>query len=282
MKIAETVAQARALFDALPRPLGFVPTMGALHDGHLQLVRTARTRCAGVGVSVFVNPLQFAANEDLARYPRDLQGDRAKLAEAGVDALFVPDAAAMYPAGFTTYVDVGRLGTTFEGIVRPTHFRGVATVVAKLLNVVRPDVLFLGQKDAQQTAVLRAVVRDLAFPASVEVVPTIRERDGLAMSSRNSYLTPEQRIHASSLYRALVVLRDTLQRNETKAAAVGAARSTLSPLAVPDYFDVVDAETFEPIDRLNGSAFVIGAARFGRTRLIDNLYVTSADPDRPV
>ncbi|HEY1656556.1 MAG TPA: pantoate--beta-alanine ligase [Candidatus Tumulicola sp.] len=276
MKIAETVAPARALFDVLPRPLGFVPTMGALHDGHLQLVRAARARCASVGVSVFVNPLQFAPNEDLARYPRDLEGDRAKLAAAGVDVLFVPDAATMYPPGFTTSVDVGRLGTTFEGVIRPTHFRGVATVVAKLLHVVRPDVLFLGQKDAQQTAVLRTIVRDLSFPVEVEIVPTIRERDGLAMSSRNSYLTAQERAQASSLYRALLALRETLARGGSKSEAVGSARSTLSPQASPDYFDLVDAETFEPIERPNGPAFVIGAARFGRTRLIDNLLLADA------
>lgn len=281
MQSAATVAQARALFDLLPRPLGFVPTMGALHDGHVQLVRAARARCAAVGVSVFVNPLQFGPNEDFARYPRDLEGDRKKLADAGVDALFVPGAAAMYPLGFTTFVDVGRLGSTFEGSARPSHFRGVATVMAKLLLVVRPDVLFLGQKDAQQTAVLRTMIRDLAFPVEVEVVPTIRERDGLAMSSRNSYLTAEQRAQAGSLYRALTVLRDTLAQGGVKHDAVAAARSTLSPLATLDYFDVVDAETFEPVDRLDGAAFVIGAARFGRTRLIDNVYVTADALGKP-
>ena len=281
MQTVATTAQARAFVDRLPRPLGFVPTMGALHDGHLQLVRAARARCSAVAVSVFVNPLQFGPNEDLAKYPRDFEGDREKLAGAGVDVLFAPDAAAMYPSGFTTYVDVGALGTTFEGVIRPDHFRGVATVVAKLLHVVRPDVLFLGQKDAQQTAVLRAMVRDLEFPADVEVVPTIRERDGLAMSSRNAYLDSEQRAHAASLYRALIALRETLERGGTKADAIGVARSSLSPLAVPDYFDVVDAGTFEPVGGLAPPAFVIGAARFGDTRLIDNLYVSAGALERP-
>jgi pantoate--beta-alanine ligase len=281
MQTAATVAQARALFDRLPRPLGFVPTMGALHDGHLGLVRAARQRCASVGASVFVNPLQFGANEDLARYPRDLEGDRDKLAGAGVDVLFVPGADAMYPPGFATHVDVGPVGATFEGIVRPAHFRGVATVVAKLLGIARPDVLFLGQKDAQQTAVLRRMVRDLEFPVEIQVVATMRERDGLAMSSRNVYLEPEARAAAASLYRALVALRDALERGAGKAEAVGVARSTLSPVAMPDYFDVVDAESFEPLDRLRPPAFVIGAARFGNTRLIDNLYVNALALERP-
>ncbi|MGA8534194.1 MAG: pantoate--beta-alanine ligase [Candidatus Tumulicola sp.] len=273
MQIATTLAQARALFDALPRPLGFVPTMGALHAGHLQLLRVARERSVSVGVSIFVNPLQFGANEDFAKYPRDLRGDRRKLEEAAVDALFTPDVDAMYPAGFTTYVDVGPIGSTFEGIVRPRHFRGVATVVAKLLHAVRPDVLFLGQKDAQQAWVLRRMIADLEFPVAVEIVPTIRENDGLAMSSRNAYLSPNQRAEAPSLYRALMALRDVLARGGSKAEAVGIARATLSPKGVPDYFDVVDADTFEPVERLAAPAFVIGAARFGGTRLIDNLYV---------
>lgn len=276
MQTVATVAQARAAFDNLPRPLGFVPTMGALHEGHLQLVRAARRRCASVAASVFVNPLQFGPNEDLAKYPRDFEGDRDKLAAAGVDGLFAPDVATMYPPGFSTSVDVGRIATTFEGVVRPDHFRGVATVVAKMLHVVRPDILILGQKDAQQTAVLRRMVADLEFPVDVDVVPTIRERDGLAMSSRNAYLDPGQRAQAGSLYRALVALRDILERGGTKAEAVAGARSTLSSLAAADYFDVVDAVTFEPLERLAIPAFVIGAARFGSTRLIDNLYVTAA------
>jgi pantoate--beta-alanine ligase len=273
MLVARTLAEARAVFDALPRPIGFVPTMGALHAGHLKLLRVAREKSASVSVSIFVNPLQFGANEDFAKYPRDLEGDRRKLDDAHVDALFSPDVTAMYPSGFTTYVDVGRIGSTFEGIVRPRHFRGVATVVAKLLHVVRPDILFLGQKDAQQAWVLRKMITDLEFPVNVEIVPTIRERDGLAMSSRNAYLSAEQRAQAPSLYRALLALRAALERGIAKAEASAVARSTLSELATPDYFDVVDADTFEPIERLTLPAFVIGAARFGSTRLIDNLYL---------
>jgi pantoate--beta-alanine ligase len=275
MQIATTVAQARALFDVLPRPLGLVPTMGALHRGHLELLRRARQECVSVGASVFVNPLQFAPGEDLERYPRDFEGDREKLAAGGADVLFAPSDSAMFPTGFTTVVEVGPLGTVFEGMLRPSHFRGVATVVAKLLHIVQPDVLYLGQKDAQQTAVIRKMVRDLEFPTKVEIVPTVRDEDGLALSSRNAYLTAEQRLQAPTLYRALQAMRDALQRGESKADAVATARRTLAPLAAPDYFDVVDADTFEPLERLRPPAFIIGAARFGTTRLLDNLWVTS-------
>jgi pantoate--beta-alanine ligase len=273
MQIADTVASARAFFDALPRPLGFVPTMGALHDGHLELVRRARAECASVAASVFVNPLQFGPGEDLAKYPRDFQGDREKLNAAGVDVLFVPDEAAMYPAGFSTAVDVGALGTVYEGAIRPHHFRGVATVIAKLLSIVGPDVLYLGQKDAQQTAVIGRIARDLDFRVRVDVVPTVRESDGLALSSRNAYLSEEQRAAAPSLYRALCALRDAMARGARKAEAVALARAALDPLAVPDYFDVVDARTFEPLDRLRSPAFIIGAARFDGTRLLDNVFL---------
>ena len=273
MQIAQTVAQARALFDVLPRPLGFVPTMGALHEGHLSLVRQATQDCVAVAASVFVNPLQFSPNEDLQRYPRDFEGDRAKLAEAGVAVLFAPEVAAMYPPGFSTAVDVGAMGSRFEGAVRPEHFRGVTTVVAKLLHIVRPDYLYLGQKDAQQTAVLRKMVRDLEFPLQVRVVPTVREADGLAMSSRNVYLSPEERAQAPTLHRALVALHDALANGASKREAIERARVTLGAKAIPDYFDVVDAATFEPLEKLAPPAFVVGAARFGGTRLIDNLWV---------
>lgn len=273
MQVATGIAQARALFDVLPRPLGFVPTMGALHDGHIELVRRARADCASVIASVFVNPLQFGPSEDLARYPRDFEGDRTKLAEGGVDVLFAPGTETMYPPGFSTYVDVGDLGATFEGAIRPEHFRGVTTVVAKLLHVVKPDVLYLGQKDAQQTAVLRKMVRDLEFGLKVTIVPTVRESDGLAMSSRNAYLSSEQRAQAPSLHAALKAMRSALERGESKSAATASARATLWSQASPDYFDVVDADTFEPTETLRAPAFVIGAARFGSTRLLDNLYL---------
>jgi pantoate--beta-alanine ligase len=273
VQIASTISQARALFDVLPRPLGFVPTMGALHDGHLALVRRARAESVAVGSSVFVNPLQFGPEEDLARYPRDLEGDQAKLAQAGVDVLFIPSPLAMYPPGFSTSVDTGVVGQLYEGAIRPTHFRGVATVVSKLLNIVRPDVLYVGQKDAQQTAVLRRMVADLEVPVRVEIVPTLREADGLAMSSRNAYLSPEEREAAPSLHHALQAVRLAMASGRSKADAIAAGRTRLHPLAELDYLDVVDANTFMPLDTLSPPAFVIGAARFGSTRLLDNLWI---------
>jgi pantoate--beta-alanine ligase len=273
VQIASTISQARALFDVLPRPLGFVPTMGALHDGHLALVRRARAESVAVGSSVFVNPLQFGPEEDLARYPRDLEGDQAKLAQAGVDVLFIPSPLAMYPPGFSTSVDTGAVGQLYEGAIRPTHFRGVATVVSKLLNIVRPDALYVGQKDAQQTAVLRRMVADLEVPVRVEIVPTLREADGLAMSSRNAYLSPEEREAAPSLHHALQAVRLAMASGRSKADAIAAGRTRLHPLAELDYLDVVDANTFMPLDTLSPPAFVIGAARFGSTRLLDNLWI---------
>lgn len=275
MQVAETIAHAAALFDVLPRPLGFVPTMGALHEGHLALVRQANTQCVAVAASVFVNPLQFGVNEDLDRYPRDFEGDRTKLADAGVDVLFAPDVAVMYPPGFSTAIDVGAIGSVFEGAVRPTHFRGVATVVAKLLHIVKPDVLYLGQKDAQQTAILRKMIRDLEFPVRVEIVPTVRERDGLALSSRNVYLSAEQRAAAPTLHQALVALHDALRAGTRKPEALAKARAVVSSLAQLDYLDAVDADTFEPVDHVRPPVFLIGAARFGTTRLLDNLWIAS-------
>lgn len=272
MHVASAVEPARERLAALPRPLGFVPTMGALHEGHLQLVRTARSQCATVAASVFVNPAQFGPGEDFERYPRDYEGDRNKLAACGVDLLFAPDAQVMYPAGFSTSVDVGELGTTFEGAIRPTHFRGVATVVSKLLNIIRPDVLYVGQKDAQQTAVLRKMVRELDGGVRVEIVPTVREPDGLALSSRNAYLTKEQRAAAPSLHlaleRMLAELRDGKDTASARESALGVLRA-----GVWDYLDVVDMNTFTPLERLKSPAFVIGAARFGTTRLLDNLLI---------
>jgi pantoate--beta-alanine ligase len=273
VQIAQTVARARALFAALPRPLGFVPTMGALHDGHLELVARARARCASVGASVFVNALQFGPKEDLASYPRDVDGDAAKLARAGVDVLFLPEDATMYPAGFATFIEVESLSARFEGAARPGHYRGVTTVVGKLLNIVRPDVLVLGQKDAQQAVLLQKMIADLNFEVEVEVVATVRETDGLAMSSRNRYLDAGQRTAAASLYRALVIVREALEGGAGKADALAAGAAALSAAGVLDYLEIVDANTFEAIERLHPPAFIIGAARFGTTRLIDNLWV---------
>jgi pantoate--beta-alanine ligase len=272
MESTGSIARARDLASALPRPLGFVPTMGALHEGHLELVRRGRARCAAVLASIFVNPLQFAPSEDFARYPRDLEEDRAKLAAAGADALFVPDAPTMYPPAFATFVEVAP-SPHFEEGQRPGHFRGVTTVIGKLLNIVRPEVLLLGQKDAQQAVLVRKMIGDLNFDVEVEIVPTVREPDGLAMSSRNRYLDPAQRAQAPTLHAALRAMLDALERGASKGDAVAAGAAALSPSAAPDYLDVVDGETFEPIERLRAPAFVIGAARFGSTRLIDNLWI---------
>lgn len=247
--------------------------MGALHEGHLQLVRTARVQCASVVASVFVNPMQFGPNEDFEKYPRDLAGDRRKLQEAGVDFIFSPDTKTMYPPGFSTIVEVGSLGTVFEGAIRPEHFRGVTTVVSKLLHVVNPDALYLGQKDAQQTAVLRKMVRDLDFQTRVEIVPTVREPDGLAMSSRNAYLSPEERAAAPSLQAALQQMLADLRAGSDVVQARDRARELLAAPGMWDYLDAVETDTFAPLEQLRAPAFIIGAARFGSTRLIDNLMV---------
>jgi pantoate--beta-alanine ligase len=274
VRVFETPAAGREILAALPRPLGLVPTMGALHEGHLRLLEAARTQCASVVASVFVNPMQFGAGEDFDRYPRDYEGDKAKLERAGADAVFMPQTGTMYPPGFSTIVDVGDLGSTYEGAVRPTHFRGVATVVTKLLHAVQPDMLYLGQKDAQQTAVLRKLIRDLDFPVRAIIVPTFREADGLALSSRNVYLTPEEREAAPTLHAALETMLAELRSGADAVQARGRALPELSPLGTWDYLDVVELDTFAPLEFLRAPAFVIGAARFGTTRLIDNLMVT--------
>ena len=273
MAVAATVEQARSAVGALPRPLGFVPTMGALHPGHLALVAAARAECASVVASVFVNPAQFGPGEDFERYPRDYAGDRAKLERAGASLLIAPESSAIYPPGYSTVVDVGPMGARYEGAVRPMHFRGVATVVSKLLNVVHPDVLYVGQKDAQQTAVLRKMVRDLDVPVRVQIVPTVREDDGVALSSRNVYLTTEQRAAAPTLHAMLRAFLGRLREGASGEAAAREARPVLSPLAQLDYLDLVDADTFEPLAALRPPAFAIAAVRFGSTRLLDNIWV---------
>lgn len=273
MEPAATVARVRDLLRALRRPLGFVPTMGALHEGHLALVAAARSDCATVAASVFVNPLQFGPNEDLATYPRDPDHDRIKLEASGVDVLFAPASSEMYPPGFATSVGVGPAADAYEGAIRPGHFRGVATVIVKLLNIVRPDRLYLGQKDAQQVVVLARTIADLDLPVRIEIVPTVREADGLAMSSRNAYLSGDERAQAPTLHRALVAVREALERGAEKSQAVAAGIAALHPSASLDYLDLVDAQSFAPLEVLRAPAFVIGAARFGTTRLIDNVWI---------
>ena len=273
MKVERELAPARAQLEQLARPLGFVPTMGALHAGHLKLVETARAQCRSVVVSLFVNPTQFGPQEDFERYPRDFEADSALLERAGVDLLFAPESGTMYPPDFSTFVDVGKLGTRFEGAARPTHFRGVATVVAKLLNIVAPDVLYVGQKDAQQTAVLGKLVEDLNFTTRVEIVETVREPDGLALSSRNTYLSGEERDAAPSLHAALQKMLAEIRAGKSIDDARAAATAVLSPRAKLEYLNLVDAKTFSRLQALRPPAFLIAAARFGKTRLLDNLWI---------
>ncbi len=273
MNVAHELAPARAQLEKLARPLGFVPTMGALHAGHLRLVEVARQECKSVVVSLFVNPMQFGPQEDFERYPRDFEADSEKLAQAGVDLLFAPESTTMYPPDFSTFVDVGKLGTRFEGAARPIHFRGVATVVTKLLHMVEPDVLYLGQKDAQQTAVLNKVVRDLNFTTRVQIVETVREPDGLALSSRNAYLSVPERAAAPTLYAALQTMLREIQAGKSVEEAREIAVRTLSSQARLEYLNLVDAQSFSRLQSLRAPAFLIGAARFGRTRLLDNLWI---------
>jgi len=254
--------------------LGLVPTMGSLHPGHLSLLERARAENDQVAASLFVNPAQFGPGEDLDRYPRDLPRDQRLLEEAGCDLLFAPSAEEMYPAGFETTVDVGRVALTLEGLRRPGHFRGVATVVLKLLHVFEPECAYFGEKDAQQLAVIRRLVRDLNLPVAIRPCPTVRESDGLALSSRNNYLSPEDRCAAPVLFRALEAARDRWRAGEREAEALRRAMAEIlarEPRARPDYLSVADPETFEERDRADPPLLVSLAVSFGSTRLIDNL-----------
>lgn len=262
------------------RSIEFVPTMGAFHEGHLALMHAARREGGVRVVSIFVNPLQFGPSEDFDTYPRDLEAD-LELAEAeGVDLVFAPLAAEMYPQGRSqTRVEVGRLGEILEGEHRPGHFAGVATVCAKLFNIVGPDRVYLGRKDAQQVAVLRQMVRDLNLPVELVQFPTIRENDGLAMSSRNRRLTPEDRKSASSLFRALQAAGAEVRSGQTSTAGlVAAAREVLEqePAVRVQYLEVVHPQTFEPVDRVPPEALLVVAAHVGSVRLIDNSIVGTA------
>jgi pantoate--beta-alanine ligase len=277
----ETVREVPPLSDlvrrarASGRTIGFVPTMGALHEGHLSLVRLARQESAFTVVSIFVNPLQFGANEDLARYPRREGDDAAALAREGADVLYLPDPAAMYPADFSTSVEVHGASEGGEGEIRPGHFRGVATVVAKLFLQVAPDVAVFGQKDLQQVSVVRRMIRDLDFPIRLLVGPTVREPDGLAMSSRNAYLSPDDRRSAAAFPRALFEGRDRAARGERDAASLTeSVRRELEAAGLPpDYVQVVDPETMAPVAVAAPGTALVAAVRIGKTRLIDNVLV---------
>ena len=281
MRTIRTVAEIRAHVHrarAAGRTIGLVPTMGAFHDGHLSLMRAARDSCDEVVVWLFVNPAQFNDPADLSAYPRHEREDAAQAAEAGVDVLFAPAVEEVYPAGFATTINVAGLGDVLEGAHRPGHFAGVATVVAKMLNMVQPDVAFFGAKDAQQVALVRRLVADLDIPVRIEALPTIREPDGLAMSSRNGRLDAAERRRALALSRALRAAADAVGAGERDAAAVrGAAERELQEVDA-DYVAVVDPETFEPIQTINGRALVAVAAHVGAVRLIDNAVITTGEP----
>ncbi len=255
------------------RPVGFVPTMGYLHEGHLSLLRRAREECASVVLSIFVNPLQFGPAEDLARYPRDEGRDVGLAREAGVDAVFVPPVEEVYPEGFTTEVRVLGLEDVLEGAARPGHFAGVATVLARLLNVVRPDRMYLGQKDAQQAILVRRMIRDLGFPAELVVCPTVREPDGLAMSSRNVYLGPEERSSATVLYEALSGARESGERDPEKLKEHVREVVSREKSVRLEYVSAVDADSLGPVTPGTKEILLSLAAVVGETRLIDNVVI---------
>jgi len=258
------------------RIIGLVPTMGALHAGHLALVERAKRECSPVYASIFLNPKQFAANEDLSRYPRPLEADVEKLTAANVDGLFLPEAAEIYPAGFSTYVNVEGLSERLEGRSRAGHFRGVSTVVLKLLEIVQPHFAYFGRKDAQQVRIVQQMVRDLNLDTEIVVCPIVREADGLAMSSRNAYLQGEEREAATVLHRALravrseiaVGVRDSLELQRTMTKVLAS-----EPRARVDYAEIVDGETFEPVARVARRCYAVMAVYLGKTRLIDNMLI---------
>lgn len=277
-RIAEMQAAAKALRDAGKR-VAFVPTMGALHAGHLSLIELAKANADAVVMSVFVNPAQFAAHEDLSKYPRPFERDVELAAGAGVDILFHPAAEEMYPQGFQSYVNLEQVSMHFEGAVRPLHFRGVATVVAKLFNIVKPHAAVFGQKDAQQLTLIRQMIKDLAFDVEIIAAPIVREPDGLAMSSRNIYLTPEARAEATVLSQSLGLGKKLIAKSEpSPQVIVSEVRAMIrtQPLAQPDYVAIVSADTFIAAEELRKGEtyFLLLAVRFGTTRLIDNLLFT--------
>lgn len=277
METITTFKDLRIARSRLPEPVGLVPTMGFLHEGHLSLVRAARAECASVVVSVFVNPTQFGPNEDLSSYPRDLPRDLALLEQAGADLVWTPTPEIMYPQGFQTWVNVEEVTQPLEGSMRPGHFRGVATVVAKLFNAVQPQRAYFGQKDAQQAAVIRQMVRDLNYPLEISVCPIVREPDGLAMSSRNTYLNQDERQAAVVLFRALQAAKKAFDAGEREAEAlrqIMAATIQPEPLARLQYVSCASPDTLQELHGpLKGPALLSMAVYIGKTRLIDNLIL---------
>lgn len=279
MRILKTPDEMHAACAQLKREgrrIGFVPTMGALHEGHLSLVRAARAQNDVVVASIFVNPLQFGPAEDLDKYPRQFERDRQLLEAERCDLLFAPEAKDMYPPGAVTFVEVAELSERLDGKSRPGHFRGVTTVVSKLFHIVEPDTAYFGQKDAAQVAIIRRMVADQNIPVRVMVCPIVREKDGLALSSRNAYLNPEQRKQALVLYRALLrvqTLADRGEREATKLVAAGKEVIAEEPAAKLDYFEAVDPDTLLPVSNIERGALVAAAAWIGSTRLIDNVVL---------
>ena len=276
MNVVKTIADYRALRTGIAEPVGFVPTMGYLHDGHLSLVKEAGARSASVVASIFVNPSQFAPTEDLAAYPRDLDRDLSLLEDEGADLVFVPDAAEMYPQGYDTWIDAEKLTQRLEGASRPTHFRGVATIVAKLFNIVRPQIAVFGQKDAQQALVIRRLIEDLGFDIELVVAPTVREPDGLAMSSRNAYLSPEEREAATALCRSLRHAENLFAGGERNAENLRHAMMEIleaEALLQPIYVSIADVSALEEVETIDRKAVVSLAARVGKARLIDNVVL---------
>lgn len=276
MQTVSTLADLRSSRLSLPGSVGLVPTMGYLHEGHLSLVRRARADCDHVIVSIFVNPTQFGPAEDLSRYPRDLERDLNLLQPLGADLVWMPTAEMMYQDGYQTWVEVEGMTRPLEGAMRPGHFRGVTTVVAKLFNAVQPHRAYFGQKDAQQAAVIRQMARDLNFPVEVVVCPIVREPDGLAMSSRNVYLDPDQRQAATVLFQALTAAKDAYEEGERDAESLrGMMKAVLAgePLAEVQYVSCADYDTLEELDTVKGKALLSMAVFIGKTRLIDNVVL---------
>lgn len=276
MRTISTLDDLRSARLSFSGTVGLVPTMGYLHEGHLSLVRRAREECDRVVVSIFVNPTQFGPSEDLAKYPRDLERDLSLLEPLGTDLVWTPSAEIMYPKGYQTWVEVEAISRPLEGAMRPGHFRGVTTVVAKLFNAVQPHKAYFGQKDAQQVAVIRQMTRDLNFPIEIVVCPTTREPDGLAMSSRNVYLDAKQRQAATVLFRSLSAAKELFEAGERDAEKVrGKMKEVLAsePLAEPQYVSCADYDTLEELDTVKGKALLSMAVFIGKTRLIDNFVL---------
>ncbi len=276
MKTVVTLAELRSLRATIPEPVGLVPTMGYLHEGHLSLVRRARLECPSVVVSIFVNPTQFGPDEDLATYPRDLERDKRLLEAEGADLVWIPAPESMYPPGFQTRVTVKEVAQPLEGGMRPGHFPGVATVVAKLFNCVQPQKAYFGQKDAQQAVVIRQLTRDLDFPVEIVICPIVREPDGLAMSSRNAYLSPKEREAATVLVRGLAAAREAFEsgeRNADRLRLVVTGTVATEPLAQLQYVSCAHPDTLQELETVRSRALLSLAAFVGQTRLIDNMVL---------